>query len=240
MEPLTPSGSRLYAAVAVTDLMTRSVRYERAGAAEIGVVHDELADGTRFDLYLPRGDDAPRAAVLFASGYPDPGGNFLRVAPLTSWARLVAASGAVGVLYANRDATSLDAVARQLGCHAAVDPRRLRLSASSRHVPAALAALASGRFERAALLYGYMGGDETAAAAAKFRFANPPLPPLPRMSLLVVRCGGDEMPGINATIDRFVASHEVELLDLPTSPHAFDLIEDRPQAIARVLAFLTS
>jgi hypothetical protein len=224
----------------VADLMSRSVRYELPGTAEVGIVHDELADGTRFDLYVPAGDDGPRAAVLFACGFPDPAGRFLNVPPFTSWARLIAASGAVAVLYANRDATSLDAVARQLVLHPAIDPGRLRMFASSGHAPAALAALASRRFERAALLYGYLGGDETAAAATAFRFANPPASELPELPMLVVRCGADEMPGINATIDRFVAGHDVELIDLPGAPHAFELIEDRPEVIARVLAFLTT
>lgn len=219
--------------------MTKTVRYELPGTRGIGVVHDQLADGTRFDVYLPRGDDAPGPAVLFACGYPDPAGNFLHVPPLTSWARLIAASGAVAVLYQNRDATSLDAVAAQLQDHGAIDPKRLRLFATSGHVPAALAALASGRFQRAALLYGYMGGDETATASAMFKFANPPHGELPELPLLVVRAGGDEMPGLLATIDRFVAQHEVELIDVPGAPHAFDLIEDRPEVIARVLAFLT-
>jgi len=50
--------------------------------------------------------------------------------------------------------------------------------------------------------------------------------------MLIVRCGQDD-PGLNATIDRFVgdavkANLPIEFVNHPTAPHAFELTVDTP------------
>jgi type IV pilus assembly protein PilB len=70
---------------------------------------------------------------------------------------------------------------------------------------------------------------------------------LPRSTpLLLVRAGGDETPGLNATLEHFVA--DALALDLPLTvvnqagaPHAFDVITDDEatrQVLRQILAFL--
>jgi hypothetical protein len=70
---------------------------------------------------------------------------------------------------------------------------------------------------------------------------------LPDIPLFIARAGRDEMPGLNATIDRFVPAAiaramSITLANHPTGPHSFDLLDDSPttRAIVRqILAFLT-
>ena len=94
----------------------------------------------------------------------------------------------------------------------------------------------------AALLYGYLldldGATSVAEAAAQFHFAVPPvsLDELPRqLPLLVVRAGRDAMPGLDATLQRFVTAARARevplaltLIDHAKAPHAFDLMDDTP------------
>jgi len=59
--------------------------------------------------------------------------------------------------------------------------------------------------------------------------------------MLVVRAGKDAMPGLDETLQRFVARHPVTLIDHAEAPHAFDLVDDTPrthEVIDEVLAFL--
>jgi hypothetical protein len=229
------------------------------GAAEASAVSPAM------DVYLPPGasPEAPRAVVVFVLGYPDPGGWLKQMGAYTSWGRLVAASGIVAITYANRaplaDLSTLLAYLRDPD-HAAslgVDPRRIGVWAGSGNVPAAVASLMlepAGTFACAALCYGYMfdgdGSTAVAAAAAQFGFVDATagrsvddLPP--DLPLLVVRAGQDQMPGLNGTIDRFVADALARNLPLrvenhATGPHAFELFDGGGPArelIGRILAF---
>jgi acetyl esterase/lipase len=64
--------------------------------------------------------------------------------------------------------------------------------------------------------------------------------------ILIVRAGRDAMPGLDASMQRFLAAApargvEIELVDHADAPHAFDLVDESPAthaAIDRVLAFL--
>ncbi len=221
----------------VSDLMTKTVVLELPGMADVPVER-----GEHLDIYRPPVDDWRRPAVVFARGWPDPAGRFTQLPPFTSWARLVAAAGLVGVLYRGE----LEAAVRELARHPAVDPERIALFGCSGHGPTALAQLARGGISRAALLYAYtLGADD---AAAKFGFAAPPttideLPPVP---MLVVRAGADEMPGLNAALDRFVAlalarDLPVTVINHRGAPHAFDLADDSAatrDVLRAVIAFL--
>jgi len=167
----------------------------------------------------------------------------------------VASFGMVAVTYApqepDRDAVG---VIRQVRAEAGllgIDASRLGIWACSGHVPVALSLLMSGEagLRCAALLYGYM--LDAAEAAAQFRFVNASagrsVDDLPRdLPLLIVRAGRDEMPGLNAGIDAFVAQAlranlPLTLINHHTAPHAFDIGEDTDASrltVMRTLAFL--
>lgn len=208
--------------------MRKTVVFRLPGMDDVSVERTE-----HFDLY---GSTGP--AVVFACGYPDPTGRIRQAPPFTSWARLVAAAGGIGVLYGG----DLDTRIRELARHPAIDRERIAMFATSGHGPTALAQLARGGVSRAALLYAYT--LDCADAAAKFGFAAPSIGELPALPIHVVRAGADEMPGLNESLDRFVAHTRargapITVHDLPDAPHAFDLVEERADAIRGVLAFLT-
>ena len=225
----------------VPDLMQSRVVLALPGMDDITVER-----GERLDLYKPPGDDWRRPAVVFARGWPDPTGKFKQLPPFTSWARLVAAAGLVGVLYNGE----LDDAVRELARHPAVDPERIALVATSGHGPTALAQIARGGIARAALLYSYtldvQPTPDVADAAARFGFATPTVGQLPKIPLLVVRAGADEMPGLNAALDRFVAAAlardlPLTVLNVSGAPHAFDLAVDTDatrDVVRAVIAFL--
>jgi hypothetical protein len=230
------------------------------GAADVTVErHAYSTDHGPLDFELYRSSPTARAAVIFVIGYPDPGAAaffgkpFKDWAMYQDWARLVAASGLVGITYLNRDPADVHALLAHLRAHApslGLDPSRLAIWSSSGNVPHALGVLAREPIAAAALLYGYFldleGTTHVAQAAAQFRFAVPPVAvaDLPRdVPLLVVRAGRDTTPGLNDTIERFVAAardHRVTLVEHTEGPHAFDMLDDTPRSrevIEEVLAF---
>jgi hypothetical protein len=222
------------------------------------------------DLYYPPHQESRTGlpVLVFVMGYPDPGMRAMmgcsakEVGQYTSWARLAAAHGVVGVTYsAPEPAADTLAVlgylrenARSLG----LDPARLALWSCSGNVPNALGVLmheAPGALRCAVLCYGIMldaGGSTLVADAQKmWRFVNSSAgrsaADLPgETPLLVARAGHDEFPHLNDTIDRFVA--DALALDLPITvinhrgaPHAFDtILDDEPtrHIIRQMLAFL--
>lgn len=224
------------------------------------------ARGLAMDVYRPPGAAArPGPAVLFVTGYSDVGGrallgcNLKDWAAYTDWARLVASSGMIAITYTNadpvRDARELlrhvEANAEVLG----IDAARLGVWSCSGNVPTALALLQErDDFRCAVLCYGYLadlpGHDEVARACERFGFVNATAGiDASRSSgvpLLVVRAGRDEMPGLNASLDRFVAhalaaNLPVSLVNHPDGPHAFDVsneTEGTRGVIRQILAYL--
>jgi dienelactone hydrolase len=249
-----------------TDFTSKELVHTIAGAADVAVERDHVYTTEQgpleLDLYRPPGATAPCPAVVFVSGYPDPGmaamvGKRLKDwASYMGWARMVAASGIIGIAYANRTPADVTALVHHLRDNAGalgIDPGRIGVWACSGNVPTALGLLARERIACAALLYGYMmdldGATNLAQAAARFHCAAPPvgLDDLPRaLPMLVVRAGRDEMPGLNENLERFVAAAAargmaVTLVEHPEGPHAFDLVDDSPrthEVIEEVLAFL--
>jgi hypothetical protein len=205
------------------------------------------------DLY---GESGP--GVILVAGDPDPG--FQRIAgcrfkemgSTVSWARLIAASGMVAVTYTNRepesDLRALLQFVRKNGASLGIEGDRIGLWASSGHVPLALSALNAG-VSCAALCYGYT--LDVGEAAAAYRFANPlagrSIDDLPDdVPLFLVRAGRDEMPRLNESLDRFLASavrrnFPITFVNHPSAPHAFDLYDDSAtsrEIIRQILAFL--
>ena len=220
------------------------------------------------DLYRPP-DSAGRRlpAVVFVLGYSDLGGEKIFGCKLKdmeayiSWAKLIAATGLVGVTYVNHDPMGdLDALFRHIRENAAalgIDENRIGLWSGSGNVPRALGLLMQKDrppLKGAALCYGCMldldGATGTAEAAKKWGFANPSagksVADLPAdVPLFIARAGGDET-GANETIDRFVthalaANLPITLANHPTGPHAFDIVDDSEasrEIIQQILAFL--
>ena len=257
------------------EIATKRVVYRHQDESRITVERDlpyTVVDGEALtlDAYYPpawtTGTLLP--AVLFVTGYSDRGMQAMlgckakEMESYISWARLVAASGAIAITYSALDPAA-DAMAvfehvrrnaRPLG----IDVARLGVWACSGNVPNALSLLMrapGGTVTCAALCYGYMldfdGSTLVADSATTFRFANPAagtsFDEIPRdVPVLVVRAGRDEMPNLNTTIDRFVAKAlqggvPLALVNHPTAPHAFDISHDSAMSravIGQILAFL--
>jgi hypothetical protein len=222
------------------------------------------------DLYRP--PDAKQGTripvVILALGYSDLGaaekigGKFKDMGAYTSWARLIAASGLAAVAYSTREPAAdlaillefLRANAESLG----IDTGRMGLWACSGNGPMALAGLmgdAGGSFKCAVLTHAYMldldGSTAVAEAARMFGFVNPAAGKpadnlLPELPLFIVRAGGDELPRLNESIDRFLAmalarNLPVTFVNHPAAPHAYDLFHDSEesrQVIRQILTFL--
>ncbi len=249
-----------------TDPTSLSLVHTIDGAADIVVERDHVYTTDRgplgFDLYRPPHATGPSPAVVFVLGLPDPGVVQMLGKPLkdwpsyVGWARMMAAAGSAAIAYTNREPADVAALMRHVRDHAGalgLDPARIGVWAASGHVPTALAVIARERPTCAALLYGYLldldGATAVADAAKQFYFAVPPvtLDELPRdMPMLIVRAGKDATPGLEATLQRFVAAARARglsmtLLDHAEAPHAFDLVDDSPKThavIEQVLAFL--
>ena len=247
------------------EIRRATVRYEVPGMDDVAVRHDVEYAATdegalTMDLYLPPGaDGAAVPAVVLVSGYPDPGYEavlgckFKETGWSVSWGRLLAASGLAAVTYTNHDPIAdLDRLLDHLrgGDSPGIDVDRLALSACSGNVPRALAALmdSDGALACATLSYGFTldaaGSTHVADAAAQFRFVNPcagrTVADLPDdLPIHVVRAGADEMPGLNAALDRFTADAldrnlPLTVVNLAASPHAFDLHDDSEASRATI------
>ena len=178
-----------------------------------------------------------------------------------SWGRLIAASGIVAIIYANRepesDGLALLQYVREQAEVLGIDEHRVGLLATSGNVPLALSLLMHerDRLACAVLACGFMldldGSAGVAEAAAQWGFANASagasVDDLPQdVPLLVVRAGQDQFPHVNATIDRFIGKAldrnlPVTLVNHATGPHSFDLFDDSDRSravIAQMLAFM--
>lgn len=238
--------------------MNQPVVLELPGTADVAVRADlPYRDGRTLDVYLPAGPPAP--TVVLVSGYADRmfasviDGKPKHTVPGTSWARLLAASGLAAIRYEvddpAADVAAVIAHVRERGAELGVAGDRVAVFACSGNAPTGLAAAATSPVRCAVFAYGFLAGDETAAAAARFHFANPgtTIDALPTaLPVLVVRAGQDQFEGVIASIDRFVAAAlarnlPLELLNLPDAPHAFDLVDPSERsraAIRRIIAFL--
>lgn len=230
----------------------------------------QLSDNRRtLDLYYPPEPAAPTPlpAVVFVSGGSDAGMTralgcrFKDLGSTTSWARLVAASGMVGIAYSNVDPDDVHAAlnhVRHYGEQLGVDPARIGVWASSGHVPMALSLLLKHKELRcAALLYGYMldwpGSTLVADTLKTWGFANPAAGKSiadlrSDIPLFIARAGREQFPNLNAALDRFVSDGLARNMPLtvcnhPGGAHAFDILEDSDaarDAIRMCLAFLAS
>jgi hypothetical protein len=95
------------------------------------------------------------------------------------------------------------------------------------------------------------GSTGVADASELYRFVNPcsgkTVEDLPNnIPLWVTRAGGEQFPGLNESIDRFVSKAAarnlpITLVNHASAPHSFDLLDDTNatrQIIRQMLAFL--
>lgn len=249
----------------------RPVVYRMPGQAAVTVRRGvPYRDDLTMDVYYPPDSKsgARTPAVVFVTGYPDPG--FQRVlgcmqkemASYVSWAELMAASGLVAVTYANReppaDAYAALACIRQNAASLGIDENRIGVWSCSGNVPTALSVLMQEAHEFlkcAVLCYGLMldldGSTTVADASRQWRFVNPSagksVDDLPLdVPLFVVRAGRDETPHLNETIDRFLLDAinrnlPISFVNHAEAPHAFDVAHDSESSreiIRRVLGFM--
>ena len=254
----------------------KRVLYEIAGMNDVPVRRDvewQRGNGGSLTMdvyYPPLKESGPLPAIVFAVGYADDGFRrilgcrFKEMASTESWAQLFAMSGIVAIAYANRepvvDARALlEHVAANAGS-LGIDARRIGVFATSGHGPLALSLLAIDQvtpLKSAILCYAYTmdsdGDTAVADAANKWGFVNAvagkSVADLRRdVPMFIARAGGDEMPRLNDTLDRVVATAlasnlPLTLVNEPSVPHAFDLVHDThaTRAIVRhILAFARS
>ena len=257
------------------DMSKQGIVYRLPGADAASVRRDLEFRGSdsgalALDIYRPPDseDEARLPAVVFVSGYPDPGFEaivgckFKEMQAYVSWGRLAAASGLAAITYTNTEPTAdLHSLLQQVRENAAalgIDESRIGVWACSGNVPNALSLLMGEQRDRlrcAVRCYGYMldlaGSTAVAEASKSFGFANPcagrSVDDLAEdVPLFIAKAGRDEMPGLNGTIDRFMGEAltrnlPVTFVNHPSGPHAFDLMHDSEtsrQIIRQILAFM--
>jgi acetyl esterase/lipase len=117
-----------------------------AVAVRRDIAYRTTADGSLLmDIYSARGAGARAPVVVIVLGFPDPQSSIRTYGPITSWARLIAASGMTAVIYgSSAPAEDVHAVLRYLRDNAGsldIDEQRIGLFSMSGSVPVALAAL---------------------------------------------------------------------------------------------------
>ena len=239
-----------------------------AVTVRLDMAYKDGDEALMMDLYSPPqpkgGAQVP--AVVFVLGYPDVGVpnslgcQFKEFGMSTSWARLLAASGLVAIVYTTRTpATDVHAVLQYIRQNAAslgVDAQRIGLLAASANVAVALSALMQDPdLKCAALLCGFtldLDGSTTVAEMSRtFGFANAcagrSMDDLPsHIPLFVVRAGKDQFAGLNTSLDTFLTralarNLPLSVINYPSGAHAFDLDEDTDASrdiVKQTLAFL--
>jgi hypothetical protein len=258
-----------------SDISKRSVVYHLPGMDDVMIRQDieYSAAGPNkltMDLYHPPDQQAADRlpAAIIVAGYPDQGFarvvgcKFKEMGSCVSWGKLIAASGIVGITYANLEPeTDLLALLEYIRLNAeklGIDGNRIGLWAGSGNVPLALSILMEQEREYlkcAVLCYGYTldteGASGVADAARQFGFVNPTAGKTVQdmrkdVALFVARAGQDQLPHLNELLDRFVAEAlacnlNITVVNHAEGPHAFDLLHDSEMSrgiIRQILAFL--
>jgi acetyl esterase/lipase len=197
-----------------------------------------------FDLYAPARAARATAAVILIHGGPGPALGARRWGIYTSYGRILAASGMIGIAFDHRflgpdrlpdsvaDLADLVRHVRDQAGALGIDASKLALWAFSGGGPL-LAAPLRERPSWLKLVVGYysamqpLGGsyDESYSAIAALGRDASNAPPI-----VLARAGRDMFPEINASIDRFVAAANsagatVDLLTHPTGRHSFDILD---------------
>lgn len=207
------------------------------------------------DVYYPEKLHGPVPAVVLVTGFSDSayearmGLKLKDVMWYRSWAKLIAASGLIGITYSNNDphedVRELFQYLRTEGSAFGIDGSKLGILSQSANVPNALSLLMSDTgIDCATLLYGYTLdiGESTLVADALSAFGMPrpeatgdQFPA--ETSMLLVRAGKEEHESLNDSIDLFAAealrrNAPISLFNYPQGTHCFDLFDDSPTSVA--------
>jgi len=234
------------------EITKKRVVYQIPGMEAVPVRRGvEYAGPLTMDLYYPLHQKPAVPAVVIVLGFPDVGVpleplgcQYREMGMAISWAQLFAASGMAGIIYESRnpasDLGSVLSCLRDNGESLGIDGTRLGVWATSGNAPVALSSLMNGSVSCGVLSCGYMldleGATAVAEAAAQYHFANPMAGKRVEdmsgdVALFIARAGRDQFPGVNESIDAFVAGAlrcnlPVTLVNHATGPHGFDLLDD--------------
>ncbi len=233
------------------DLLSYEVVVTLPGMDKVRVVRDvtyKSADGLALQMDVTYPADAPagsraRPVVVFVNGVGDrPNAKKLRTwGQYTSWPRLVAASGFIGVSFDARggdedqlaeDVRDAFAFVRDKGPGMGMDVSRMAAWACSANVRAAVALL--------------MQPGAPLVTSAVFYYGHGDVPSVRSdLPVLLVRAGKDR-PQQNEGIDRLAAQAAAAnapwtVVNLPGAHHAFDVLDETDEArsaVRRTVAFL--
>lgn len=212
------------------------------------------------DVYVAAAGATRPPLVVIVMGFQDPTSNGRAYGPMTSWARLLAATGVAAAIYGAaepaEDLLRVLAFVRTNAETLGVDADRIGLLAMSGNGPTALSALMRDRqLKTAALLSGYTMDLDGATAvkddARQYAFADAcagkSVDDLPDgVPMLFLRTGRERFPSLNEALDKVIAKAlarnlPITLVNHATGAHGFDLDEDNEvsrEMIRQVLAFL--
>jgi len=215
----------------------------------------------RMDVYRPPGLKAGerRAAVIFIHGGGPPGAPMKEMGVYTSYGRLMAAQGLVGVTFTHRlgypktlildggaDVATAIAYVRAHAAELNVDPERLCLAAYSAGGPMLALYVKDAPFYLRCLVAFYPIMDiegsavhraaetpETLTAWSPLRQVSQPGRKAP---MFLARAGHDEIPDLLPGLDRFIAAavaadYPLTLANNPGAPHGFDITEPTPRTL---------
>jgi hypothetical protein len=247
-----------------TEIARKPLLFELPNANDIEISREIRygQDEQVFDLYRPAAASKSERlpVVIFVFGYRDAGAHEILgcalkdVEAYVTWARLFAANGEPA------DVRTVLAYIEEHADDLGIDASRIGIWSCSGNVPMATSLLLDGgaRAIRAAFLgYGFLfEPDDTGtmvAQSARWGFDYPLVDKTPAdlrrdLPLFIVRCGHDEIPHINESIDAFVAN--ALALNLPVTianhadaPHAFDIAYESPRTrelIGQIVSFFES
>jgi acetyl esterase/lipase len=230
-------------------VVTKDIRYSDATEARVAM-----------DVYRPAGlkPGERRGAVIFIHGGGPPGAPMKEMGVYTSYGRLMAAQGLVGVTFTHRQgypertvegAADVAVAIAYVRAHAAelnVDPDRLCLAAYSLGGAMLTPYLRDAPpFIRCLVAYYPMMDLE---ASARHRAAEKPEvlaawsplrhvgEPGRKAPLFLARAGADEIPDLLPGLDRFIAEairtdYPLTLANNPGAPHSFDITAVTPRTL---------
>lgn len=272
--PPTPTSSTSGSAEAFANVLA----YGLPGMEQVEVQTVEyrrVDDAPHFmDIYYPpqTADDQQLPVVIFVMGFADEAAMRLVGSPLkdfdqyTSWGRLVASAGLIGVTYETERSDDLDHLVDFIHQNAEglnIDADRVGLWSSSAN---ALTAISYAMQEDHSFLsfavfyYGSMltpdgfGLVESSNACQNLGCYSPSpengpdgLPEVAQirvdLPLLIIRAGKDDTPGTNISTDHFVeqataVGAQLTVLEHPEAVHSFDILQDDDRSVEIIIETL--
>lgn len=234
-----------------------SIVYELPGLKEVFVKKDiPYQDILKMDIYYPPKFDfkGKIPAVIFVLGYTDDAGKkligseFKSYIQLTSWCRIIAASGLAAIMYQSvnpeKDIVSLLTYLNSNGDKLQIDNNNLGAFTLSAHTPTMISTLLTesvNDFKCAVVYYGFFLTNDFKylpqidSISKNMGFMTPRLPdPViwrKDIPIMIVRAGKDNVPYINQSLSSFydkamIQNLPITLVNYPAGFHGFDVYND--------------